>query len=109
MSLPSMHAICEIMYTTNIHRLPSYCFKVFFVDDVAVVCKCLNRSYGCFAYNLIDSERTLKLRSHLAQYVFQLFTIELNSTIANDLKPIGMMKMQYVTIYPNIYECASDS
>ena len=26
----------------------------------------------------------------------------------SNLKPIGMMKMNYVTIYPNIYECVSD-
>ena len=39
----SMHAICEIVYTRKIHSLTSYCFKVFFVDDVAVGCKCLNR------------------------------------------------------------------
>ena len=32
-----MHAICEIVYTTKIYSLTSYCFKVFFVDDVAVV------------------------------------------------------------------------
>ena len=29
-------------------------------------------------------------------------------TVLEALKPIGMMKMQYVTVYPNIYECASD-
>ena len=34
----------------------------------------------------------------------RLFTIEKNSAIANSLKPIGMMKMQCVTVYPNIYE-----
>ena len=38
----SMHAICEIVYTTKIHSLTSYFFKVILVDDVAVVCKCLN-------------------------------------------------------------------
>ena len=50
----------------------------------------------------------IKPRSHLAEYLFRLFTIEINSAIANNLKPIGMMKMQCVTIYPNIYECVSD-
>ena len=39
---------------------------------------------------------------------FRLFTIEINSEIVNILKPIGMMKMQCVTIYYNIYECVSD-
>ena len=39
----SMHAICEIVYTTKIQSMTSYCFKVFFRDDVAFVCKCLNR------------------------------------------------------------------
>ena len=29
----------------------------------------------------------------------------INSAIANNLKPIGLMKMQYVNIYPNMYEC----
>ena len=33
---------------------------------------------------------------------------EINSGIANYLKAIGMMKMHYVTIYLNIYECVSD-
>ena len=28
--------------------------------------------------------------------------------MANNLKPIGMMKMECVTIYPNIYGCVSD-
>ena len=32
----------------------------------------------------------------------------MNSAIANNLKPFGNMKMQYVTIYSNIYECVSD-
>ena len=40
--------------------------------------------------------------------IFRLFTIEINSAITNDMKPIGMMKMQCVTIFPNIYECVSD-
>ena len=40
----SMHAICEIVYTTEIHTVTSYCFKVLFLDDVALVCKCLNRT-----------------------------------------------------------------
>ena len=57
---------------------------------------------------------TYKPRSHFAEYIFRLFTIEINSTIieinsaiANNLKPIGMMKMHCVTIYPNSYECVS--
>ena len=37
---------------------------------------------------------------------FRLFTIEINTGIANNLKPIGMMKMR-VTIYPNTYECVA--
>ena len=44
----SKHAICEIVYTTKIQSLTSYCFKVFFVDDVALVCKCLNKVLGLF-------------------------------------------------------------
>ena len=40
--------------------------------------------------------------------IFRLFTIEINSAITNDMKPIGMMKIQCVTIFPNIYECVSD-
>ena len=55
--------------------------------------------FQCWQHNFL---------SHLAEYFFGLFTIALNSAIANDLKPIGMMKMQCVTVYPNIYECASD-
>ena len=50
----------------------------------------------------------VKPRSHLAESPFRLFTIEINPAIAENLKPIGMMKMQCVTIYPNIYECVSD-
>ena len=51
-----------------------------------------------------------KPRSHLAEYIFRLLMIEINSAIANNLKPIGMMKMQcvHVTLYPNIYGCFSD-
>ena len=49
-----------------------------------------------------------KSRSHSAEYSFRLFTIEINSAIANNMKPIGMMTLQRVTIYPNIYECVSD-
>ena len=41
-------------------------------------------------------------------YFVRLFTIDITSAIANNLKPIGMMKMPCVTIYPNIYECVSD-
>ena len=44
----------------------------------------------------------------LGRTFFRLFTREIKSTIANNLKPIGMMKTQSVTIYPNIYECVSD-
>ena len=44
----------------------------------------------------------------LGRTFFRLFTIEINSAIANNLKTIGMMKMQRVTIYRNIYECVSD-
>ena len=44
----------------------------------------------------------------LGRIFFQLFTIEIKSAIANNLKTNGMMKMQCVTIYPNIYECVSD-
>ena len=39
---------------------------------------------------------------------FRLFTIAINSAIANNLKPIEMMKMQCETIYPNSYERVSD-
>ena len=53
-------------------------------------------------------DRGFKPQSHSAEYFFRLFTIEINSAIANSLKPIGMMKMQCVTIHPNIYECVSD-
>ena len=50
----------------------------------------------------------LKPRAHLSEYFFRLFKIEIHSAISNNLKPIGMMKMQCVTIYPNIYECISE-
>ena len=50
----------------------------------------------------------LKPRSHLAEYFFRLFTIKIKSAIANNRKPIEIMKMQCVTIFPNIYECFSD-
>ena len=33
----SMHTICDIVYTTKIHSVTSYFFKVFFLDDVALV------------------------------------------------------------------------
>ena len=49
-----------------------------------------------------------KPRSHLAKYFFRLFMIEMNSAIANNLKHIGLMKRQCVTIHLNIYECVSD-
>ena len=32
----------------------------------------------------------------------------MNSAIVNNLKPIGIMKMQCETVYPNIYACVSD-
>ena len=44
----------------------------------------------------------------LDRIFFRLFTIEISLAIANNLKPIGMMKMLCVTIFPNIYECVSD-
>ena len=47
-------------------------------------------------------------RSHLAEYFSRLFTIEINSVIANNLKRIGIMKLQCVTICQNICECVSD-
>ena len=56
----------------------------------------------------INTTKVLKPRSHLAEYFFRLFTIKINSAIANILKPLGIMKMQCVTIYLNIYECVSD-
>ena len=68
----------------------------------------LTRRYKYKMYNDV-SVYDLKPRSHLAKYFFRLFTIEINSAIANNIKPIEMMKMQCVTIYPNIYECVSDS
>ena len=51
---------------------------------------------------------TSKPRFHLADYFLGLFTIQVNSAIANNLKPMGMIKMQLVIIYPNIYACVSD-
>ena len=45
----SMHAICGIVYTTKTHSLTSYCFKVFFLGDVALVYKYLNR-FLCLFY-----------------------------------------------------------
>ena len=56
----------------------------------------------------ITHSMRVKYRSNLAEYFLQLFTIEINSAIANNLKPIGMMKMLCVIIYENIYECVSD-
>ena len=32
----------EIMYTTKVHILRSYCLKVYIVDDVVLICKSLN-------------------------------------------------------------------
>ena len=36
----SMHANFEIVYAIKLHSLTSYCFKVFILGDVALVCKC---------------------------------------------------------------------
>ena len=44
----------------------------------------------------------VKPRSHLAEYFSDC------SAAANNRKPIEMMKMQCVTIFPNIYECFPD-
>ena len=57
---------------------------------------------------LHPSVAEVKPRSHLAEYFFRFFTIEIDSAIANNLKPIGMMEMQCVTINPNICECVYD-
>ena len=63
--------------------------------------------YLCFTTCRLHTSWFLKPRSLLAEYLFRLFTIEINSAIANNLKPIGLMKMQCVTIYPSIYEWVS--
>ena len=55
-----MHAIYEIVCTTKIHSVTSYGFKVLFLDDVALVCKYLDRFYVCFTYNLLEQEHTLR-------------------------------------------------
>ena len=55
-----MHAFCEIVYNTKIHSVTSYCFKVFFIDDVALVCKCLGMFKACLTYNLVESEHTVR-------------------------------------------------
>ena len=34
--------------------------KVFFLDDVALVCKCLDMFKACFTYNLVESEHTVR-------------------------------------------------
>ena len=61
------------------------------------------------SHDLLRFFATVKSRSHLAEcFFFRLFTIKVNSAIANNLKPIGMMKMQCVNTFPNIYECVSD-
>ena len=44
----------------------------------------------------------------LGQILFRLFTIEINSANANNLRLIGMMKIQCVTVYPNNYERVFD-
>ena len=56
----SMDAICDIVCTTKIHSVTSYCFKVFFVDDFAVVCNCLNMFKVCFTYKIVESKHTLR-------------------------------------------------
>ena len=38
----------------------------------------------------------------------RLFTIEINSAIMNNLKPIKKMKMQCEAVYPNSHECVFD-
>ena len=52
-----------------------------------------------------DLSYFIKPRSHLAEYFFRLFTIEIHSAIPNNLKPIGMMEMQCVTIriFTNVF------
>ena len=50
----------------------------------------------------------IKPRSHLVEYFFRLFATEINLAIANNLEPIGIMKLQCETVYPNIYECVFD-
>ena len=55
-----MHAICEIVYTTKIHSVTSYCFKVFFLGDVALVYKFQNRFKVYFTYNHVKSEHKLR-------------------------------------------------
>ena len=75
-----------------------------FVFFLTSVCVGLYRPRG-------SSEKAhlnVKPRSHLAEDFFRLFTIDINSAIANNLKPIAMMKMQCVTVYPNICECVLD-
>ena len=61
----------------------------------------LSLASGCFLYDYL-------VTSPLSRIFFRLFTKEINPAIANNPKPIGMIEMQYVTIYPNIYECVSD-
>ena len=53
---------------------------------------------------------TAQLGEHLRFRVAYAFEApkRINSADAINLKLIGIMKMQYVTIYPNIYECVSD-
>ena len=45
----------------------------------------------------------MKPRSHLAEYIFRLFTIEINSANANNRNDKNT-----ICDYPNIYECVSD-
>ena len=49
---------CQIVYTTKLRSLISYCFRVFFVDDVALVCKCLDMFKGLFYIKLVETEHT---------------------------------------------------
>ena len=48
----NVHTTKQMQYT--------HCFKVFFLDDVALVCKCLNRFSASFTYNLVESEHKLR-------------------------------------------------
>ena len=62
------------------------------------------------SYHKTHTPTYIKSRSHMVDYCFRLFTVEINNYLSNarNLKPIGMIKMQGVTIYPNIYEYVSD-
>ena len=86
-------ATCVHVYAVNFGLYDVICF------DMLNIC-----NYPALGHNVVH----LKPRSHLAEYICRLFTIEINSAIANNLKTIGMMKMQCVTSYPIFYECVSD-